>query len=252
MSQQVTLSKVLKAAIEQGLKDVYTSMPGVIVTVREDGKQQYLDVLPALNIVDEQGRVVEHATVLNVPLQQFASMSGGVLVPVRVGDPCWLHFSMRGLDVWKRGNGRTSTPTDDRRFNLNDCYATVGVVPMQMSLQDQAKRSWNHDVNDVVLYHNMGTPEETEIRLHVSGGVTVNTKQSVTVNAVEVIVNSDTMEVNVPETNWNGNINLTGNLTASGYVAAPSVTVNGVEMASHVHSYSWTGTPGTAFTQPAV
>src|SRR5690554_859012 len=141
MSQQVTLSKVLKAAIEQGLKDVYTSMPGVIVTVREDGKQQYLDVLPALNIVDENGRVIEHSTVLNVPLQQFASMSGGVLVPVRVGDPCWLHFSMRGLDVWKRGNGRTSTPTDDRRFNLNDWYATVGGVPMSMAVRVQGKRS---------------------------------------------------------------------------------------------------------------
>lgn len=269
MSQQVTLSKVLKAANEQSLKDVYTSMPGVIVTVREDGKQQYLDVLPALNIVDEQGRVVEHATVLNVPLQQFASMMGGVLVPVRVGDPCWLHFSMRGLDVWKRGNGRTSTPTDDRRFNLNDCYATVGVVPMQMSLQDQAKRSWTHDVNDVVLYHNMGTPEETEIRLHVSGGVTVNTNQevtlnanNVTVNSEETVINSTSATVNIQQTDWTGNttqvgnITLNGNLMVSGSisgasVSAASISANGVEMAAHVHAYTWTDGPGSGVTSPA-
>lgn len=257
MSQQATLSKVLKTAFETGMRDVYTSMPGVIVTVRSEGSEQYVDVLPSLNIVGEDGEIIEHSTVLNVPLQQFSSMTGGMLVPVKVGDPCWLHFSMRSLDVWKRGNGRTSTPTDDRRFNLNDCYATVGIVPMQMSLQDQAKRSWTHDVNDVVLYHGLGTQEETEIRFHVAGGISINTMQSVEVTSDKTTVNSNSAIVNVPQTDWAGNttqvgnITLNGNLVVSGSISAPSIVVNGVEMAGHAHAYTWTGTPGSGFTSPA-
>ena len=241
MSRQATFPEVLKAAIRQGLSDIYTSLPGIIVTVREQGKEQYVDVQPSLNIISPEGQIVERPVILNVPLQQFASSQGGLLIPVRVGDPCWLHFSMRGLDVWKRSNGRPSTPTDDRRFDINDCYATMGVVPKQLSLQDQVKHKWEHDTNDIVLVHGLGSEEETEIRFHVSGGISINTNQEVEVNAKSV-------KVTCPVTEWNGDINLNGNLNVSGYVAAPSVRVNGIEQANHVHTYTWTAGAGTSNT----
>lgn len=268
MSQQVTLPEVLKAAVSSGLSGVYTSMPGIIVTVKGEGKDQYIDAQPSLNIMDENGTIVERPVVLNIPLQQFASTQGGLLVPVRVGDPCWLHFSMRGLDVWKRSNARPSTPTDDRRFNRNDAYATIGVMPMEMSLQDQVKHTWAHDVNDVVLLHGLGTEQETEIRLHISGGVTVNTRQGVEVNANSVTANATSATLNLQTTTWTGDISQTGNynmvgtLTVNGNIvatgtvsgatlAAPSIMANGVEMAAHTHAYSWTDGAGSGVTSPA-
>lgn len=268
MSQQATLSEVLKAAVAAGLENVYTSLPGIIVTVKEEGKAQYVDVQPTLNIRDSTGQIVERPVILNVPLQQFSSDIGGVLVPVKVGTPCWLHFSMRGLDVWKRSNGRPSTPTDDRKFNRNDCYATVGVMPMQMSLQDQVKHTWTHDPNDVVLLHGIGTEQETEVRLHVSGGVTVNTRQGVIVNSQTVEVNASAATLNLQSTTWTGDVAQTGNYTMTGtltvngnivstgtisgaVVSAPSISANGVEMAAHVHPYTWTDPAGSGVTGPA-
>lgn len=237
MSQQATLSEVLKAAVAAGLENVYTSLPGIIVTVKEEGKAQYVDVQPTLNIRDSAGQIVERPVILNVPLQQFSSDIGGVLVPVKVGTPCWLHFSMRGLDVWKRSNGRPSTPTDDRKFNRNDCYATVGVMPMQMSLQDQVKHTWTHDPNDVVLLHGIGTEQETEVRLHVSGGVTINTRQ-------EVIVNS-------PTSTFNGDLQVNGKINSTGIIeSATDVKAVGVSLVNHPHNFVGVGpgNPGTTAT----
>lgn len=244
MSQQVTLPEVLKKAVSSGLSEVYTSIPGIIVTVRDGGSSQYVDVQPTLNILDENGSVVERPVILNVPLQQFSSDLGGLLVPVRVGTPCWLHFSMRGLDVWKRSNARPSTPTDDRRFNRNDCYATVGVMPIQMSLQDQVKHNYSHDPNDVVVVHGLGTEQETEIRLHVSGGVTVNTKQSVTVN-------SENVEVNATATTLNSNLQVNGTINSTGIIKSDvDVQGNTVSLVGHIHPFVGTG-PGVASTTSA-
>lgn len=104
---------------------------------------------------------------------------------------------MAGLDTWKRGNGTPVIPSDFRKFDKRDCVAMLSPFPFSESVNNPDKHVWSHDPNDVVLYHNLGTAEETEIRLHRAGGVTINTNQGVTVNAGEFVeVNTKDYTVN--------------------------------------------------------
>jgi phage baseplate assembly protein gpV len=113
-----------------------------------------------------------------------------------------------------------------------------------MSLQDQVKHNYSHDPNDVVVVHGLGTEQETEIRLHVSGGVTVNTKQSVTVN-------SENVEVNATATTLNSNLQVNGTINSTGIIKSDvDVQGNTVSLVGHIHPFVGTG-PGVASTTSA-
>ncbi|MGC3003988.1 Gp138 family membrane-puncturing spike protein [Streptomyces sp. G35A] len=197
MAQEYSLQETLTRSFLQGMENVYTSIPGIVVTVRDNFQNLSVDVQPAVNIKKEDGTVSERAVVLNVPVLMPSSRDGGLTHNVSVGDSVWLMFSMAGLDTWKRGNGTPVIPSDFRKFDKRDCVAMLSPFPFSESVNNPDKHVWSHDPNDVVLYHNLGTAEETEIRLHRAGGVTINTNQGVTVNAGEFVeVNTKDYTVN--------------------------------------------------------
>jgi hypothetical protein len=168
------LQEVLVSSFDYLTAGMYTTMPGIILTVYDDLGQQRIDVQPTINIRSEDGEdVSERSPVLNVPLQLPFSKVGGLSFPVSVGDPVLLHFSMRGLELWKRGNGYPSTPNDLRKFDKRDCIASPGVFPFPESPNQASKHTLPHSPKDVVLVHNRGTGREVEIRLTESGDVRI-------------------------------------------------------------------------------
>ena len=234
MAQENSLQGTLTNAFWKGMENVYTSIPGIVVRVRDNLQNLAIDVQPAINIKKEDGTVQDRPVILNVPVQMPSGREGGLTHNISVGDPVWLMFSMVGIDLWKRGNGMPTTSSDFRKFDKRDCVAIPSPFPFSESVNNPEKHLWEHNPNDVVLYHGLGSAEETEIRLHRGGGVTINTNQEVTVNADVARVNVQTLLVDAAHTDWVGNINYVGTLT-----------INGVPYQSHVHSGVQSGPSNT-------
>lgn len=242
MAQTPSLQELLTAANDYALSNVYTSIPGIIVSVKDLGELR-VDVQPTINIRSEDGTVsTPRPPILNVPLKMPVSNQGGLTYPVAVGQPVWLDFSMRGLEKWKRGNGRADSPSDMRMFDQRDCVAEP-VYPFGLSPNDPAKHSLAHDTSDVVLFHNLGGAE-VEIRLKPNGEVIVNSPVKVTINSPENEINGN-VTVNGDFKNTGGSFQVdTGTYALSASEEATqfgtmshsgSFVLNGIPMEDHRH-----------------
>ena len=207
-----------------------------------------VNVQPTVNIRQEDGDIEERPTILNVPVQMPASNTSAFTFPVNVGDTVLLVFTMQGIDTWKRGTGKPTTPSDFRHHSIRDCFAITGVFPLANSVNNPSKRTWAHSTQDTVMVHNIGTGSETEIRMKPSGDIIINTNQNVTANCNKATINSsliemnaNSMNINVPNTTWNGDITQSGDLTVSGLTTSGSI-VSGdiksgtVSLSGHTHS----------------
>ena len=176
-----------------------------------------------------------------------ASSTSAFTFPINIGDSVLLIFSMSGIDTWKRGDGRATTPSDFRHHSVRDCVAITGVFPFSNSVNNPSKRSWPHSTQDTVMVHNIGTGTETEIRMKPSGNIIVNTKQNVEVNCNNATINAESMNVNVPTTTWVGNINQTGDIIQTGgQVVSGDVVAGGISQINHVHGGVEGGNSATA------
>ena len=226
-----SMQELLSAHFDYAMADVYTSMPGVVVAVRDMG-EMYVDVQPSLNMRTENEEIVSsRPPIMNVPLQLPISTKGGLTFPVSVGDPVWLMFSMRGLDTWKRSSGVSVTPSDMRKFDIRDCCAIPGTYPMGSSPNSAGKRSNAHSPDDVVLVHNIGG-SETEIRLKPSGDIEINSPTNVKIKCVSASIESDSTNID------------TGNMTVNSdsfVVNSGTVAISATTSAEMNASFNMTG-----------
>lgn len=228
------MEDLLNAMFEYKTTEMYTALPAIVVGVNDTFSGLSVNVQPAINIKHIDGDITQRPTILNVPVQMPASSTSAFTFPVNIGDSVLLIFSMSGIDTWKRGDGRATTPSDFRHHSVRDCVAITGVFPFANSVNNPSKRSWPHSTQDTVMVHNIGTGTETEIRMKPSGDIVINTNQNITancntatVNASKVEVNASSMNVDVGSTIWSGNITHIGNLTNSGIVKSNNVTLSG-------------------------
>lgn len=233
------LQETLASHFDYATANMYTAIPGVVVTVKNLGTLT-VDVQPAINMRSHDGlEVVERPPILNVPLQMPVSKEGGLTFPISSGTPVWLLFSMRGLENWKRTNGYPASPSDIRRFDVRDCVAIPGTYPFSVSPNDPDKRSNPHDPNDVVLVHNIGTSAEVEIRLKVNGDVIINSPGKVEINSKSLEVNSD--EVNITTSSYTVetgtySLSVTESAAQTGVMAHNgSFVLNGIPLETHKH-----------------
>src|SRR5690625_83508 len=247
MTQPATLQSVLEKSFQKQTDNMFTSIPGVVVYVRNKLSSLSVDVQPAINIVREDGTETEVPTILNVPVSMPVNFEGGLTHPLKAGDSVYLIFSMRGIDLWKRGDGSLTRPSDYRKFNIKDCVA-IPIQTFSKSVNNPLLREWPHSTDDVVLFHNVGTGRECEIRLKPSGDVVINTNHEVTVNAnkVEVnasedaVVNANKVEVNSqttdvysPQSTFYGDVQITGTATID-----VDAVIGGISFNSHTHGIS--------------
>lgn len=123
------LEDALHAVVEERLKTVWTSCPGIVKSF--DRNALTATVQPAQRqiwITDDEGDVEE----IDVPIctdvpVQFTGGGGVVLtVDLAVGDEVILLFSHRCIDEW-RENGGTQTPQTARFHDLSDGMAVPAV-----------------------------------------------------------------------------------------------------------------------------
>lgn len=129
MAISPTLADVILAAMDSRLATVFTALPGYVVDY--DPSDQSVAVQPAVKqpYQDETGsRIIETLPVL--PRIPAIFLGGGdyrTIYPLELGDPCLVLFTSCALDRWLTSGDSVVDPVDERRHDINDAVALVGL-----------------------------------------------------------------------------------------------------------------------------
>jgi len=240
MARELSLQELLTSSFEHQMAGINTCIPGVIVSV-DSLENMLVTVQPTINMKFKDGQIQEWPTLPNTPIIFPSSSTSAVTFPLTKGDPVLIVFSMRGIDNFRGGSGYPTTPTDFRKFDLSDAFAIPAPWPVSRSINNPSKRVWDHDIQDMVMVHNIGGGSECEFRLKSDGRIQMRTSEdieiqgkAITVNAAESInLNAPSLVIDAAQSTWIGNINHTGNYTGVGVQ-----TFNGVIFSTHKHGTS--------------
>lgn len=232
MARPIKPEEAIKSTFWNQANRIWTSIPCIVVAVKDDFTEQLVDVQPSINILRPDGEVKEQAVIYSVPVIMPATSTSAVTMPINVGDTVMCMFSQKAIEVWQESDGKPSTPNNHARFHKKDAIAIVGLFPKRNAINNPNKRTNPHSTKDLVIAHNIGKANEVEIRFKPNGDMIVNTpaKVEVNCNTAEVTANSS-ITVDCPTTTWTGDINLTGTLTAS-----VDVLGGGKSLKNHQHN----------------
>ena len=220
---------------------INTSMPAKVISVSNLGSDQTVDVLPLVNDSFDDGTNVEFPPILDVPLI-FPSAGGGVLsFPIAVGDTILLIFSQKSLDEWmeSRSFGNIGfTPSDKRRYALNDAIAIPGLYTKHTHLKP--------NTTDVELKF-----KGLNLKLTASGNIELNngpaSSSAVLASSGDVTLSNGGGSITLANSglitlaNGGGSIvlNVDGSVSfgngASITAAGDMVTATGKSMSNHTH-----------------
>jgi hypothetical protein len=250
------VQELLGAGFDNKINNMYTSLPCIVIAVRDGLNGQMVDIQPTINQKFKDGTVKERPQVLGVPVSFPVSSTAGFTFPIKVGSTGIAIFSMRNMDGWKAGNGRPASPMNFAKMDKGDAMFIPGIQPPGSAVNNPAKHILTHDPSDAVLFQNLGGVE-SEVRLKADGSIEINTSsQPVVINCSDATINASTsVNINTPSmvidadnTTWIGDINLQGNLVQIGnYTITGIATFNGIPFNTHKHIGVTTGggTSGT-------
>lgn len=127
-TQTPSLRNLLRSALDSRLEDVWVCMPGRIESYDATKQRATVQPLVKRRYVDELGDTVAERlpSIAEVPVV-FAGGGGfRTTYPVAAGDTCEIRFASCSLDRWLAIGGEID-PEDDRRHNLSDAIAYVGL-----------------------------------------------------------------------------------------------------------------------------
>lgn len=244
------LQETLVAAFDNQISNVYTAIPCIVVAVR-DAEGGLVDIQPTINQKFKDGtQTQERAVILGVPVSFPVSSTAGVLFPIKEGTTGTAIFSMRSIEVWKSGRGRPATPNNYAKFDKSDALFFPGITPPSVNAARVDKHTWPHSTDDVVVFNNLQTANENEIRLKASGDIQITTTANVSVQcnnaqitaqqdvdvvcanftvdaATSINMTAPTASISFGTTSWNGSYSGTG-----------TFTFNGIDFSTHVHGGS--------------
>jgi hypothetical protein len=193
-----TLDVVLNRAMLDHLKTIHTMIPGVIDSFDSSTQRAKVALSTAMEMDD--GTILEHPPLINVPVQ-FYRWGGFVLtMPVKKGDECAVVFSERSMDRFLKFGEVGKVPTERRFFDLSDGFAVPG-----LSSDSNAIPSLSTD--SMELRHLDG---DIVIKLK-DDGVSITNSQGELVDLISQLLQQLSVEtVIIPSGSSAGTYNLTG------------------------------------------
>ncbi len=132
------LEEVLRVAVDSGLGDTHTAMPGRVE--KYDAEKQKADVKPLLKrtVVNDDGTEETESLPVITDVPIMFPRAGGFFItfPVEKGDFVLLVFCERSIDIWTAGDGSEVDPIDLRMHDLSDAVAFPCFYPFHKSLKD--------------------------------------------------------------------------------------------------------------------
>lgn len=173
----MTFESATKALFEYQMRNIFTAIPAKVMMVENAGEQR-VSVKPLVNAVfPDWDDSEEFPTILSVPLVYPSSSSSAVVFPVHAGDTVLLVFAQSCMDVFKGGDGSVQPPSDYRRFDKRDAIAIPGLFPFGSAINQVSKHTLPHSTDDLVVFHNLGTSAECELRMKQTGKIEINGNQ---------------------------------------------------------------------------
>lgn len=209
------LADNIKQGVDNRIKDLHTSMPGIIQSF--DAEKQTASVQPAIRriFISRQGDdeiLAPHdlPILINVPVQFPRGGGFSLTFPVKKGDECLLVFAERSLDQWHKFGG-VRDPGARRFHSLSDATAFVGVssIPNKVLNYDPINTQLKKDDGSALLSVN----EDSSIDLIADSNINVTSQADIVASGVNLSVTATgTAEVTA---------------TTSCTVAAPTITLDG-------------------------
>lgn len=249
------IQDTINSALDYKIEGMNTSIPCIVIGIRQGGDTGVLvDIQPTINQKMQDGTVKERPPIYGVPISYPISSKGGMTFPIEAGTTGMAVFSMRDMTAWKTGNGRPSTPQTAGKMSASDAMFVPGIQPPGAAINNPAKHVLTHNTEDVVMFGNLGGAE-AEVRIKADGSIEINTSNHpvtincsvANINAIEEInFSAPTMNVDVQNTNWTGNIALIGNGVQTGnWTQAGTYTLNSVNVNIHTHPGVMSGPAST-------
>ena len=238
------------SAFQSQMQQVHTAIPCIVIAVRDGLSGQMVDIQPTINQKSQDGTVAERPAIYGVPVSFPVSSTAGMTFPIKAGDTGMAIFSMRSMDAWKAGNGRTSTPTTFAKMDKGDAVFYPGIQPPGVAVNNPSKHVLTHSTEDTVMFANLGGVE-AEVRIKAEGSIEINTSNMpVTINCSNAVVNAtQSIDLNSPQltvdcasTLWIGDVVQQGNWTQTGTYVLNTVNIN---LHKHVGVTTGNGVSGT-------
>tara|TARA_R110000803_G_scaffold13482_1_gene37857 strand:- start:7709 stop:8449 length:741 start_codon:yes stop_codon:yes gene_type:complete len=240
---QATFTDAVRSHIAADRSMLNVSIPAVITSY--DPITQKCSCQPLIDSLLRDERLVRMPILEDIPVMFPSTQLSALTFPVNVTDTVLLVFSQRSLDNWLATRDTNPVnPEDFRKHDLSDAIAIPGLFSFPRAINDPSKHTLLHDTDDLVISHNLGSPNENEIRLESNGTIKISagegTKITLNLDGTMTIDAPTTLAVTSPTTTWVGDINVTGTVTAT-----TDVVGGGKSLATHVHSGVTTGGSNT-------
>jgi hypothetical protein len=258
-----TLASNIKQGVESRLKDLHTSMPGIIESF--DADTQLASIQPAIRRIfitrDGDTEILTPSDLpilINVPVIFPRGGGFSLTFPVKKGDECLLNFCERSIDNWHE-TGKVKKPGARRFHSLSDATAFVGLSSLPNKIP-------NYDATNTEIKKDDGTvsiklKENSDLDIIAEGNMNATITKDVNISCTNIKVDAtSTAEVNCPESTFNGNLTVNGNISFTGEIDGPtakiptvlstsiassvSLSVGGKEMSGHIHEGSPTAPDG--------
>lgn len=180
------------------------------------------------------GEQIVNEDLVDVPVHVPFGGGWSMTFPIKPGDTCMLLFSQVGYDHWFF-NDKDEAGTfaeepmywTERTFSLQDGFAIVGFNTLLRSIENYSETDsqWRNVEADQI------------ISLNEDKSISIDSPVSVTINAPEVNVNTDTANINASALVAidSPSVTMSGTLDVSGNITAPDVIVNSKPVDGHTH-----------------
>lgn len=238
----ISFTEAVDSFIDADRALISTAIPAKVLNY--DPVTQNAVVQPLINNLLKDERVIPYPRLEDVPVIFPSTSKSMFTFPIEINDTVLLIFSQRSLDKWLSTQDTNSVNPDDfRKHDYSDAIAIPGLSSFPRAINNPKKHKLTHSTDDAVISHNIGTDQENEIRLTKNGSIKISagatTKLTINLDGTVVIDAPTSLEINAPTTNWNGNINHTGDLTSSGTITGTTDVIGGgksVKLHTHIGS----------------
>ncbi len=222
-----SLADNIKQGVNNRLKDLHTSMPGIIQSF--DPVNQTASVQAAVRRVfitregtNEILAPQDIPILINVPVQFPRGGGFSLTFPVKKGDECLLVFAERSFDEWHKFGG-VRDPGARRFHSLSDATAFVGIsslpnkVPNYDPNNTQLKKD---DGSAVVSVNNDSTIDitaDSDINAIAGGDMTLEcVNLTATATGTAEVTATSGCTITAPMITLNGNVVINGTLSQGG------------------------------------
>jgi hypothetical protein len=218
---------VIRSEVRLMLTQVFTSIPAIVESY--NSKKQTVNVIVATETPLFGDENLPPHRLEEVPVI-FPSGSNWVIAgPLKKGDAVYLLCPHHGIEEYLQGNkgevGASKIPT---YHDINECVAITGMFTFNSPTRKEAYKDLFHIAED-----------ENAIVFDLNNGIlaTSNTKVIVKAGSTVVNINADgTVTIDATTVNVNANLEVTGDINATGTVTGDTDVVSGaISLKTHTH-----------------